>query len=227
MRDETVLGLTKVDKVIILLFFIVIFGLSGWFIPVIANALLNFEIIPYIKIVEFIASFEHTKTSIIATIIGVIIAVIFAIAIIVESLKVTITPQNIMLTVKDKTETIDKKEISAIFMDKRELVILGPHSNELYREEFDVKKAKVKEAFQYYRYPWYDEDPYIDEYERWVKDHPDFPEKINALLKARQVALEDDETDEAKQLRRDLAKLGVVIKDKKKAQYVRMTNNHK
>lgn len=222
MREETVLGLSKGEKIFIVLFLVIIFSLFGWFLPVIAEWIVNFPFVPNLKIVEFILSFNHSTVSIISLIIGFIAAILLSFNIIAESLEVTISPQNITLKMKENIDTIDKRDITAIFMEKKELVILGSCSIELYREELDVKKEKAKEAFHYYRYPWHDEDPYKDHYERWVPDHPDFSEKINALLDARAKALEEDERDDAKQLRKDLAKLGVIIKDEKNAQYVRL-----
>ncbi len=55
--------------------------------------------------------------------------------------------------------------------------------------------------------------------------HPDFPEKVNALLYAREHALKEDKKKDAKYLREDLAKLGVVIRDERNSQYVRLAKN--
>ncbi|GEM_PF-7079974 len=55
--------------------------------------------------------------------------------------------------------------------------------------------------------------------------HPDFPEKVNALLYAREQALKEDKKTNAKYLREDLAKLGVVIRDERNSQYVRLVKD--
>jgi cysteinyl-tRNA synthetase len=54
--------------------------------------------------------------------------------------------------------------------------------------------------------------------------HSDFPEKISALLYAREIALRNDKKKDAKQFQKDLAKLGIVIKDERNGQYVRFAN---
>ncbi|WP_425547299.1 CysS/YqeB C-terminal domain-containing protein [Actinomadura vinacea] len=52
---------------------------------------------------------------------------------------------------------------------------------------------------------------------------PRLPEKANALLKARQKPLEDKGADdgEVRELREELTRLGVMVKDQKQRQYVR------
>ncbi|KAB8127930.1 50S ribosomal protein L29, partial [Gracilibacillus oryzae] len=93
---------------------------------------------------------------------------------------------------------------------------------ELFRGQPDYKKSRVIEAFTQHRYPWKENDPFEDQYQRWVAAHPDFPQNVNALLSAREQALIDEEKKEAEELRKDLVNLGVVIRDKGKRQYVRM-----
>lgn len=55
--------------------------------------------------------------------------------------------------------------------------------------------------------------------------HPDFPEKVNARLYAREHVLKEDKKKDAKYLREDLAKLGVVIRDERNGQYVRLVKD--
>jgi hypothetical protein len=97
-----------------------------------------------------------------------------------ESLEITISSNNVQLKFKDKVKTIEKEDISAIYiyqMDKKErqsamylehkqVVILGKYSNELYREIIDVKDKLVRDAFPKHGYPWVNEDSFADAYER-------------------------------------------------------------
>ena len=50
---------------------------------------------------------------------------------------------------------------------------------------------------------------------------PDLPQAADAFLRARARALRDDKKDDAAELRDELAKLGVVVRDEKKKQYWR------
>jgi hypothetical protein len=226
MREtETVLGLSKVEKTLIILVPMVLGGLIGWFIPVIADWLLNLPVLPWEKLIEFIASLNSLWVSIIATIIGIIVGILLTLTIFEESLEVTITYENLQLKLGDKVDTLDKKDISTIYIENKQLIILGKNSNELYREVFETKIDTVQETFRTYQYPWKEKDPFEKEYQRWVLGHPDFPEKVNALLYAREHALKEDEKEDAKYLREDLAKLGVVIRDERNGQYVRLVKD--
>jgi len=226
MREtETVLGLSKGEKTIIILVPMVLGGLIGWFIPVIADWLLKLPVVPWEGLIEFIASLNSFWVSIAATIIGITVGVLLTLTIFEESLEVTITYDNLQLKLGDKVDIIDKKDISTIYIENKQLIILGKNSNELYREIFETKIDTVRETFRTYKYPWKEKDPFKKEYQRWVLGHPDFPEKLNALLYAREHALKEDKKKDAKHLREDLAKLGVVIRDEKNRQYVRLVKD--
>jgi len=223
MREtETVLGLSKAEKTLIILVPMILGGLIGWFIPVIADWLLKLPVVPWEGLIEFIASLNNFWVSIVATIIGIIVGILLTIIIFEESLEVTITYENLHLKLGDKIDTIDKKDISAIYLEDKQLIILGKNSNQLYREVLETKIDTVRETFRTYEYPWKEKDPFEKEYQRWVLGHPDFPEKVNALLYAREHALKEDKKTDAKYLREDLAKLGVVIRDERNSQYVRL-----
>ncbi|GGE61404.1 50S ribosomal protein L29 [Priestia taiwanensis] len=237
MKDnQTVLGLNKSEKTLITTLPAIIGGVLGWFAPAIANWVLTLPIVPMEGLLETITSFHHLWVSIIGTILGIAAGSALTLFIFHESLEVTVSSSNVQLKFKDNVKTIEKNDISTIYihmLDKKQrqenlylenkhLVILGNTGNELYREIIDVKQEAAREVFERYEYPWAEEDPFADAYERWVPAHPDFPEKINVLLSAREKALKKDKRDEAKYLREDLAKLGVVIKDQRKGQYVRL-----
>ncbi|MBU5468449.1 hypothetical protein KQI49_16620 [Virgibacillus sp. MSJ-26] len=224
-ENETVLGLSKSEKTLIIVVPMVLGGLIGWFIPVIADWLLKLPVVPWEGLIEFIASLNSFWVSITATIIGIVVGILLTLTIFEESLEITITYDNLQLKLGDKVDTIDKKDISAIYIEYKQLIILGKSSNELYRETFETKIDTVRETFRAYKYPWKEKDPFKKEYQRWVLGHPDFPEKLNALLYAREHALKEDIKEDAKHLREDLAKLGVVIRDEKNSQYVRLVKD--
>lgn len=66
-------------------------------------------------------------------------------------------------------------------------------------------------------------DPHKDEYRRWVEDLPELPTGANAILRARAPALERGDTEDAAQLRRELGKLGIVVREEAKRQSWRRT----
>ena len=222
MKNETVLGLTTGEKVLLSIIPPILGALLGWFIPTIADWATNIPLIPLEAALEWIASLESQWVSVIAAFIGVLAGVFFVFYAFSESLKITITDEEVKLYVNEKENNIHKKEISTIYMEGKDLVFLSTNGSELFRGQPESKKELVSEAFKKHWYPWEDKDPYENQYQRWVEDHPDYPQHVNALLSARERALKNDESEEAKVLRKDLADYGVVIRDQDKRQYVRI-----
>ncbi|MGQ5530709.1 YqeB family protein [Bacillus sp. CGMCC 1.60114] len=225
IESETFLGHSKFQKAIIVLVPMILGGSIGWFVPIIANWILKLPVVPMEKLVLFIASFNSLWVSSIAAIIGTIAGLLLALVILNESLEVTISYNNLQLKFGERINIIEKKDILAIYIENKHLVILGQTSNELYREVIEMKVDTVREAFNKYQYPWNEIDPFGSQYQRWALGHPDFPEKINALLYARDHALKEKKKANAKYLREDLAQLGVVIRDERNGQYVRLAQN--
>lgn len=223
--NETVLGLNKFEKALIIVVPMILGAVIGWFVPVIAGWVLKLPIVPMEKLIITISSLNHFWVSIVATIIGVIVGLVFSIIVFSETLKVIVSDNKLKLVIDDVEKVIEKKEVSAIYLENKYLVVLGQSGHELYRGLLESKLEVIQEAFSHHSYPWKEEDPFASQYKRWVLDHPDFPADINALLNARARALKEENKEEAKHLREDLAKVGVVIRDEKKAQYVRMIND--
>ena len=222
MQNETVLGLSKLDKTIVIVGGPLLGGVIGWFIQIISSWLIKVPFIPFEPFFRWVLSWNSSWVSIIGVGVGLIAGILFAVYAFSESLKMTVTDQEVTMKRYDKEEQLQKNEISAIYMDKKEIVLLGLKGEELYRSRTDAKKAAVEEALRKHMFPWKDQDPYMDDYQRWVPEHPDFPASVNSLLSARERAMKEDDEKEVNILRKDLADQGAVIRDEDKRQYVRM-----
>lgn len=225
MNNETVLGLTKTDKVILVILPPILGALLGWFMPVIVDWVMKLPMIPFEGVFDFISSFESFWVSIIGLIIGAIAGMIFTVYAFNETLKIIITDEKVNLMLGNNEHTFLRKDISAVFMEKKKLIILDSEGRELFRGVSDSKASQIAEAFLNHRYPWQEKDPFDDQYMRWVENLPGFSQHANALLNARERAIKDDNEEEAAVLRKDLAKLGVVIRDDDKRQYVRIVES--
>lgn len=222
MNKQTVLGLSTIDKGIIIVIPPILGALLGWFIPTIANWVIKLPFIPFEGVLEWVATLESHWVTVIAATIGVLAGIFFAVYAFSETLKIIITDEEVKLSVKENIKTIHKNDISAIYVEGKHLVFLDTDGVELFRGQPESKKELISEAFRQHKYPWTDKDPFENQYQRWIANHPDFPPHVNALLSARERALKNEESEEAKVLRKDLANLGVVIRDEDKRQYVRI-----
>lgn len=171
---------------------------------------------------ELVASVPEPHASIGALTVGGLAGLVLAILAALERLTVTVADDRVNLTRGGVTRTVERSLVGAVFLDGRQLVLLGRAAEELAREEAsDLEAERLRDALAVHGFPWRAGDPYADEYQRWVDDIPDLPASANALLRARARALDKSDGDEAAQLRADLARLGVVVRDERKRQYWR------
>ncbi|MBU8568226.1 hypothetical protein KM914_17730 [Virgibacillus pantothenticus] len=221
-NKETVLGLKKLDKVFIIVLPVIIGGVLGWYIPAIADWLLTLPFIPMEGLLEKIVSFDRFLVSVIASVIGIILGFAFSWYVFYETLKIQISEQEVQLYIRNTQQVIKKGDITAVFMEQKQLVIQDLDGNESFREVSDIEVERVEEAFREHGYPWCDEDPYLHEFRKWELGNSVFPSEINSILYERLKAIREDEEKQANLLKQDLNKLGVVVKDRKTEQYVRM-----
>ncbi|MFJ9413355.1 hypothetical protein ACIRPT_04220 [Streptomyces sp. NPDC101227] len=140
-----------------------------------------------------------------------------------EELVVRLTDERVVLRRKGRDREFPHEAIATVCRDGKQLVLLGHDGGELTREECDLDAGRAADAFTGHGYTWADADPHQGEFRRWVPDAPELPEAANAFLKARQGALEKKgpSDDDVRELRDELARLGVVVRDEKRRQYWR------
>lgn len=115
--------------------------------------------------------------------------------------------------------------IGAVFLEGKQLVLLGRAGEELAREKSDLTGGRLAAAFTAHNYPWRpDGDPYEKEYRRWVPDEPGLVPAANALLRARERALDRNDATDVAELRGELARLGVVVRETGRRQYWRLVD---
>ncbi|MDI3402363.1 hypothetical protein QIS96_00735 [Streptomyces sp. B-S-A6] len=141
-----------------------------------------------------------------------------------EELTVRVCDQRVLLIRSGEPNTVPRAELAQAFRDANDLVLLGPDSSELAREPCDFTERRPAAAFTRHGHRWADTDPYAAEFRLWVPGAPDLPTGADALLKARAKALTRPDSTTAgdrRELRAELARLGVYVRDEKKRQYWR------
>lgn len=140
-----------------------------------------------------------------------------------EQLTVRLADDRVALTRKGSEQAFDRADTALAFRDGKHLVLLGHTGGELSRQKCDLDFRRIADAFTAHGYVWADADPHKDEFRRWVPNLPGLPEGANAILKARQEPLKEkgSDADDVQELRDELARLGVVVRDENRRQYVR------
>ncbi|WP_428838526.1 YqeB family protein [Streptomyces osmaniensis] len=154
--------------------------------------------------------------------VGAVLGLVVGFVAVHESLSVRVSADRVVLGIRDASEEFGRDRVGLVVRDGKQLVLLGPDGMEIAREECGLPWARLAEAFTAHGYRWADEDPHLEEFRRWVPGMPGLPDGADALLRARAAAREKDAgADDARELRGELSRLGVVVRDEKGRQYWR------
>jgi hypothetical protein len=194
----------------------------GWLLRLVAHWALGLKWVPFQGPLELIDSIPEPQITIGAIVLGALVGMVLAFLAKRESLSIIVSADRVELSREGNSREFGREQISAVFKDGGRLVLLGQRAEELASDQTDLGAKRLEGAFRENGYPWTDGDPHAEEFRRWVPDTPDLPTGANALFTARSKALEGGESDDVKELRAELAKLGVVVKDDKKRQYWRL-----
>jgi len=196
----------------------------GWFIKTGAGWVADLPWAPFqgpFRLITEITDAEPVST-IVALAIGALAGAIFAVLAMADMLRVTLASNHVALRRGSKEQTFARADISAAYVDGKQLVVVGTSGEELAREQTDLGKDELGDAFRARGYPWSQDDPYAADFRRWVPDTPDLPPGADALFKAREKAITSGDNDDVAELRSELAKLSVVVRDQDKRQYWRL-----
>lgn len=191
----------------------------GWLAALLADWLITLPSAPLREPAQLVASIPAWLLPAVGSATGVTLGLVAH----HEQLVIHLSDDRVALTRKGREEEFSHDAIATVFRDGKQLVLLGHDGTELTRQDCDLNADRVAGAFTEHGYAWADTDPHRDEFRRWVPDTPDLPEGANALLKARQDSLERKDTsdDDLHELRDELARLGVVVRNEKRRQYWR------
>ncbi|XRQ03962.1 YqeB family protein [Actinomadura welshii] len=191
---------------------------AGWLLGLLADWLVTLPYAPMKGPARLVGMIPDTLLPALGAAAGLVVGLIAQ----YEQLVIRLHTSHLVLTRKGCQQRLSREDIGTVCRDGKELVVLGTDGGELARHECGIDFGRVADTFTEHGYLWADADPYRDDFRLWVPDSPGLYQGANALLKARQKALEGKDTDEDVQmLREELARLGVVVKDEKRRQYVR------
>lgn len=194
----------------------------GWVLKAIADWVASLAWAPFQGPFKLVASIAEPQATIGALAIGAVGGLVFAYLGARDSLTVTVADDRVTLARGGSARVIERAAITDVFLDGKKLVLLGADGAELAREGSDLGADRIRDALVGRGYPWRSEgDPYRDEFRRWVEDMPDLPAGADALFKARAKALSKRDNGDIADLRAELARLGLVVRDEGKRQYWR------
>ncbi|MFF3942316.1 YqeB family protein [Streptomyces phaeofaciens] len=195
----------------------------GWLVPLLADWLVSLPWAPLEGPAELLHAVPEPGRTLGALAVGAVLGLVVGCVAVHESLSVRVSGTHVGLTIRDEERAFPRSEVAHAVRDGKQLVILGPTGAELAREDCGLPWDRLAQAFTGHGYRWADEDPHRDEFRRWVPGAAGLPEGANALLHARARALRtNDDASDARELRAELVRLGVVVRDEKGRQYWRL-----
>ncbi|MDK0524305.1 hypothetical protein [Streptomyces sp. ML-6] len=215
------------NRVLVAAGFPVLGAVAGLLLKLLANWAASWPWTPWEDPVEFIDNAPEPTATVVSLLVGALAG--GALVLLAEHGYVTVTIEDDQITTArgGSCQSAPRTAVGAVFADGKRLVVLGKGSEELIvehkNEGADLPSvAQLAEGFRAHGYPWQpDGDPYQDVYRRWVEEMPGLPVSANALFKARAEALKKEDEKNIAELRRELARLGVVVHDRGSRQWWR------
>ncbi|WDZ87085.1 YqeB family protein [Micromonospora cathayae] len=196
---------------------------AGWLLTAFAPWLVDVPWRPLRRLARWYTELPEPPATVGALTLGVLAGLALAGVASWERLVVRVGADRVALRRNGRTRELPRATVRAVHLDGRQLVLLGPDDEELVREKSDLSGRRLRTAFRTHGYPWVAEDPHRTDWRRWVPGLPGLPAGADALLRARQDALKRRRRDDALDLRRELAGIGLVVRDEADRQYVRRT----
>lgn len=197
----------------------------GWGLTFIVERIVGLSWFPLQGLFELFTDLSKTLQLIVAIAVGLLLGLVLALIAIHEMLTITVGRDQIDFKRGDYGRGIERADVASVFVADKRVVVLGHRRQELASVEFDLDRDKLAAALRRYGYGWLpDGDPYAAEFKRWVPGADGLPRGANAVLKARQHALEKSNAGDLRELADELADLAVVVHDKDKKQYWRLAD---
>ncbi len=218
----TVLALSATDRLITLVGLPSLGLLLGLVLPPFARWAIGLSVgLPLRPLFRLFASVDQPWEAVACAAGGLTIGLTVAYVAVRQSTTITLTDTLLRIDRDDRTQTIARVDATAVFLDGRKLVVLDRESRQLLREIHDVSPVALAAAFREHGYPWRDEDPFAELYQRWSPGTPELPAAVDAVLAAREVALKKKAHREIRDLRDAVANLGFVVRDDGSQQFWR------
>ncbi|MGN5649153.1 YqeB family protein [Bacillus sp. Brlt_9] len=220
MKNTSVIGLGFLEKLLTIVSPILL-GIIGYFSPKLIEIIKGIPLFSDSKIIELLNSINPFWLPIILMLIGAIAGILFSFIIYSDALKMKINSEGIHMSKDEQEKQITRSNVKAVFVDKRQVVIIDQEDREWLRETSDINPSKIKDTFLMHSFPFVEQDPYKHEYSLWKLEDERFNKSINTILYERRNALREGNSKKKKHLRKDLNELGVFVKDDGEDQYVR------
>lgn len=197
-------------------------ALAGWLLALAFDWLVDLSWVPFQGPLELLDELTGAWTTPVLIAIAAVAGIVVALVSYSEIAFVTVEPGTVTITLDNKASHIARADAAAVFVEGDHLVVQDGSGRQHARTPIsDLPADKLRGAFTVHGYTWVASDPFEAEFSRWVPDAPALPVGANAILAARQNALEKKDKSDLDDFRHELDKVGVVVRDDGKRQFWR------
>jgi hypothetical protein len=174
--------------------------------------------VPFGFVFRLVDSFDTPREIALHLLVWVVLGCVMAWMSFWGEARVTVGTTTLAVTREGRTAMFLRDEISAVFVDGKELVVLDRRSREVAREPHQARVPELAAALTGFQFPWRDGDPYASLYRPWTAGGGELSETANAMLALRAAALRRRAGAEARGLRGAVQELGFVVRDDRTGQ---------
>ncbi|MET8689590.1 hypothetical protein ABZV77_35845 [Streptomyces sp. NPDC004732] len=217
----TELGHPRSDLLLLLVGTPLVGLLLGLAVPRLARWASGSPVLPWRDGIQFLGRLDAPWQVGLFVAAGFVAGVLLVLMAVSEDMRLKLTDEQVHVGQDGRSRTFERADVSAVFLDGRQLVLLGTDSGELVRGVPAPRAAALAEAFRAHGYPFRDADPHASLFHRWIPGTPDLPAEVHALLAARRAALGRKAPRDAGDLVETVRGLGYVVRDEGTEQYWR------
>ncbi len=195
----------------------------GWCLSLLADWYTGLPVAPFQGVVELLSNLAGRFEGVVDAGIGAVAGLLLAVAVVGRLLTVTVDRGGVEAKRGEDEQRAEAGAIAAVFVADKRMTVLGHGGEELVSIEFDLDREELRAAVERHGHRWSEADPFAGDYRLWVPDDERLPAGANAVLTARRIALEKSKDGDAAELRAELGKLGVVVRDEGGKQYWRLS----
>ena len=129
-------------------------ALIGGFLPRLARWAGELPWVPFQDPLNALASLTGWWVPVAGALLGVTAGIWLAYVAFKESLAVTVDGQNVRLAKDGDRQTVARADVAAVFLDGKQLVMVGTSGEELVREAHEATDRRIADAFTAHGYPW-------------------------------------------------------------------------
>lgn len=153
---QTVVATPRLLQVLIWLGLVALLAGAGWLLQALAGWIAALPWAPFQTVFERVDRLPEPVATTGGLLVGAAAGLVLAHLASRESLSVRVSAEAATIVWNGRRHTVPRAAVGTVFLDHRELVVLGRTGRELAREPSDQDTDRLAAAFREHGFPWHD-----------------------------------------------------------------------